>query len=67
MFVREKEFIMAKVKMTLKKSLIGRSDKQIKTAHSLNLRKIGDASEHEDGAVLQGKLRVISHLIEVQK
>ena len=58
---------MAKVKMTLKKSLIGRSDKQIKTAHSLNLKKIGDVFEHEDGAVLQGKLKVISHLIEVRK
>ena len=58
---------MAKVKITLKKSLIGKSDKQIKTAHSLKLRKIGDVFEHEDGAVLDGKLKVISHLVEVQK
>jgi large subunit ribosomal protein L30 len=58
---------MAKVKITLKKSLIGRSDKQIKTAHSLKLRKIGDVFEHEEGAVLEGKIKVISHMIEVQK
>lgn len=58
---------MAKVKITLQKSLIGRSDKQIKTAHSLRLRKIGDVFEHEEGAVLEGKLKVISHLVEVQK
>jgi large subunit ribosomal protein L30 len=58
---------MAKVKITLKKSLIARSDKQIKTAHSLKLRKIGDVFEHEEGAVLDGKIRVISHMIEVQR
>jgi len=58
---------MAKVKITLKKSLIGRSDKQIKTANSLKLKRIGDMFEHEDGAILDGKLKVISHLVEVQK
>ena len=58
---------MAKVKITLKKSLIGRSDKQIKTANSLRLRKIGDVFEHEEGAVLDGKLKIISHLVEVRK
>ena len=58
---------MAKVKITLKKSLIGRSGKQIKTANSLKLRKIGDVFEHEEGAVLDGKIKIISHLVEVQK
>jgi len=58
---------MAKVNIKLVKSLIGRSDKQIKTAASLSLRKIGDVSSHEEGAVLDGKLRVISHLVIVEK
>ena len=58
---------MAKVKITLRKSLIGRGDKQIKTANSLRLRRIGDSFEHEEGAVLDGKLKVISHLVEVQR
>ena len=58
---------MAKVKITLKKSLIGRSAKQIKTANSLKLRKIGDVFEHEEGAVLDGKIKIISHFVEVQK
>jgi len=58
---------MAKIKIKLVKSLIGRSDKQIKTANSLGLRKIGDVSEHEDGAVLDGKINVISHLVTVEK
>jgi len=58
---------MAKVNVKLIKSLIGRGDKQIKTAASLGLRKIGDVSSQEEGAVLDGKIRVISHLVEVSK
>ena len=57
---------MAKVNIKLIKSLIGRSDRQIKTAASLGLRKIGDVSSHEAGAVLDGKLRVISHLVKLE-
>ena len=58
---------MSKVNIKLVKSLIGRSDKQIKTAASLGLRKIGDVSSHEEGPVLDGKIRVISHLVQVGK
>jgi len=56
---------MAKVNIKLIKSLIGRSDKQIKTANSLGLKKINDVSSHEEGPVLDGKLRVISHLVQI--
>ena len=56
---------MAKINIKLIKSLIGRSDKQIKTAASLGLRKIGDRSSHEEGAVLEGKLKIIAHLIKI--
>ena len=58
---------MAKVTIKLTKSLIGRSEKQISTANSLNLRKIGDVTEQEDSVVLAGKINVISHLVEVKK
>jgi len=58
---------MAKVNIKLIKSLIGRSDKQIKTAASLGLRKIGDVSSHEEGPVLDGKLNVIAHLVKTGK
>ena len=57
---------MAKVKLTLKKSLNGRLEKQIATAHSLGLRKIGDSKVLENDKVLQGKIFVISHLISVE-
>ncbi|MCL2815180.1 MAG: 50S ribosomal protein L30 [Oscillospiraceae bacterium] len=54
---------MDKINIKLVKSLIGRSDKQIKTAASLGLKKIGDESSHEEGAVLDGKLKIIAHMV----
>lgn len=56
---------MAKVKVTLVKSLIGTKPNQKLTAKSLGLEKIGDFIEHEDNAVLAGKIKVISHLVKV--
>ncbi|MBO4950796.1 MAG: 50S ribosomal protein L30 [Clostridia bacterium] len=58
---------MSKVKITLYKSLIGCLDKQIATAHSLGLRKIGDTTVQEKSAVTEGKIRVVSHLVSVEQ
>ena len=54
---------MAQVKITLVKSLIGRQEKQILTAHSLGLKKIGDHKVAEKDHLLDGKIKVIAHLI----
>ncbi len=58
---------MSKVKITLKKSLIGCNKNQIATANSLGLRKINDTTVHEANAVTQGKIRVVSHLVSVEQ
>ena len=59
---------MAKqLKITLVKSLIGRLDKQVKTAGSLGLKKIGDSKVLEDSPALQGKIFVIKHLVKVEQ
>jgi len=58
---------MASLKITLQKSLIGRLDKQIKTAASLGLKKIGDVSVQEDNEATNGKIFVIKHLVKVEK
>lgn len=58
---------MADVKITLKKSLIGSKKDQIATAISLGLKKVGDTTEQPDNAQTQGKLKKISHLIEVSE
>ena len=56
---------MANLNITLVKSLSGRSAKQIATANSLGLRKIGDVTSQPDNAATQGKVKLISHLIKV--
>ena len=58
---------MEKVKVTLVKSTIGAKPNQNATAKSLGLEKIGDSILHNDDAVLAGKVKVISHLVKVEK
>ena len=55
------------VKVTLVKSLIAAKPNQKATAASLGLNKIGDAVVHEAGPVIDGKIKVISHLVSVEK
>ncbi len=58
---------MDKLKVTLTKSLIGSNPNQKATAKSLGLVKIGDSIVHDDNAVLAGKIKVLSHLVKVDK
>ncbi len=58
---------MENVKVTLVKSLIASKPAQRATARSLGLRKIGDSIIHEAGPVIDGKIKVISHLVTVEK
>ncbi len=53
------------VQVKLVKSLIGSKKDQIATAHALGLHKIGDVATQPDNPQTQGKVRKISHLIEV--
>ncbi len=55
------------LKVTLVKSLIGSKPNQKLTAESLGLRRVGDSIIHTDDAVLAGKIKVISHLVKVEK
>ena len=49
----------------LVKSLIGRKQDQIATAQSLGLRKVGDVTTQPDNEQTNGKIKKISHLVEV--
>ena len=55
---------MAK-EIKLVKSLIGRKQDQIATANSLGLKKIGDMTVQPDNEAPLGKIKKISHLVEV--
>ena len=58
---------MENIKITLVKSLIASKPNQRATAQSLGLRKIGDSIVPEAGPVIDGKVRVLSHLVKVEK
>ncbi|MGI6716684.1 MAG: 50S ribosomal protein L30 [Eubacteriales bacterium] len=58
---------MAQVKITLVKSLIGCSKKQIETAKSLSLTKVGDSKQVENNKAVEGKINILSHLITVDE
>ena len=53
------------LKIKLVKSLNGRGDKQIATAHSLGLHKIGDTTVQPDNAATRGKIAHIGYLLQV--
>lgn len=56
---------MANIKIKLVKSLVGTKKNQIATAESLGLRTIGDLTVQPDNVQTRGKIKKISHLIEV--
>ena len=57
---------MEKVKVTLVKSLIACKKNQIATAATLGLKRPGDSTVQKNDACLQGKIKVISHLVKVE-
>ena len=58
--------MMENVKVTLVKSLIACKKNQIATAASLGLKRPGDSTVQVNNACLQGKIKVISHLVKVE-
>ena len=57
---------MENVKVTLIKSLIARKPAQVETAKTLGLKRPGDFTVQANNACLQGKIKVISHLVKVE-
>ncbi len=62
-----KKAAAATVTVKLVRSLSGRSEKQIATALSLGLKKIGDVTVQPDNAQTNGKIAKISHMVAVTK
>ena len=56
---------MAQLKIRLVKSLCGRLEKHVETAHSLGLHTIRDEVMQPDNAQTRGKINKIAFLIEV--
>jgi large subunit ribosomal protein L30 len=58
---------LAKLKITLVKSLIGRKDDHIATVQALGLKKINNVVEHEDTPQLRGMVDKIGYLLKVEE
>ncbi|MBN2980483.1 MULTISPECIES: 50S ribosomal protein L30 [Cohnella] len=58
---------MAKLQITLVRSLIGRPGDQRQTVQSLGLRKLNQSVVKEDNAAIRGMINHVSHLIKVQE
>ena len=56
---------MAKLKITLVKSTIGRKKDQIATVEALGLKKRESVVVKEDNAQIRGMINKVSHLVEV--
>lgn len=58
---------MAKLEITLKRSLIGRPQNQRQTAQTLGLTKIHAKAVQPDNQAIRGMINLISHLVEVKE
>ena len=58
---------MAKLKITLTRSLIGRPDNQRATVKALGLRKLNSSVEQEDSAAIRGMVHKVEHLVTVEE
>jgi len=58
---------MAKLQITLVRSLIGRNEKQRATVESLGLRKINQAVVLNDSPAIRGMVNHVSHLVKVEE
>ncbi|GAB2568043.1 50S ribosomal protein L30 [Gracilibacillus alcaliphilus] len=58
---------MSKLEITLKRSVIGRSEGQKATVQTLGLKKIHQSVVREDTPVVRGMINKVSHLVDVKE
>jgi large subunit ribosomal protein L30 len=58
---------VAKLRITLLRSTIGRLPAQRATVEALGLRKIGHAVEHEDTPQIRGMIEKVNHMVKVEE
>ncbi len=56
---------MKTLKVTLKRSIIGKPEKQRRNIKALGLRRINHTVEHKDTPNIRGMIHKISHMLEV--
>lgn len=58
---------MAKLKITLSRSLIGRPQDQRATVKALGLKKMHSTAIQEDNPVIRGMIHKVEHLVTVEE
>ncbi|BBH24015.1 50S ribosomal protein L30 [Paenibacillus baekrokdamisoli] len=58
---------MAKLQITLVRSVIGRNEKQRATVATLGLRKIRQSVVHNDSPAIRGMINHVNHLVKVEE
>ncbi len=58
---------LAKLKITLTKSLIGKKKDHIATVNALGLKKIGKTVEHEETPQIRGMVNKVNYLLKVEE
>lgn len=58
---------MAKLQITLTKSVIGAKPNQRKVVEALGLRKLNQTVEQADNAAIRGMLNKVAHLVTVKE
>ncbi|CAM3494349.1 50S ribosomal protein L30 [Paenibacillus glycanilyticus] len=58
---------MAKLQITLVRSLIGRNEKQRATVESFGLKKIRQSVVLNDSEAVRGMVNAVSHLVKVEE
>ncbi|ACT04269.1 MULTISPECIES: 50S ribosomal protein L30 [Paenibacillus] len=58
---------MAKLQITLVRSVIGRNEKQRATVESFGLKKIHQSVVLNDSPAVRGMINAVSHLIKVEE
>ncbi|KGG81020.1 50S ribosomal protein L30 [Caloranaerobacter azorensis] len=56
---------MAKIKIKLVRSKIGKTQKQKRTIEALGFKKVGQIIEKEDTPQIRGMIQKVSHMVEV--
>lgn len=59
--------MMAKLQITLTKSVIGTKPNQRKVVEALGLRKLNQTVEQADNAAMRGMLTKVAHLVTVKE
>jgi large subunit ribosomal protein L30 len=56
---------LTRLKIKLKRSVIGRPEDQKKVVRALGLRKLNQTVEHDDTPQIRGMVNKVGHLLEV--